>query len=69
MRRMYPLLRAALTRNYLTQADLAKHLKRSYTYVNQRMAGHKSWSLDEVRDIAKWLQFNRTEIEQEFFTV
>ena len=69
MRRMFPLLRAALTRNSLTQADLAKQLNRSYTYVNQRMAGHKSWSLNEVRDISRWLGLNHAEIEEEFFSV
>ncbi len=67
MQRKYPVLRAMLARNQLTQADLAKRLGRSYTYVNQRMTGNKSWTLDETQDIARWLRIPRTEFEDTFF--
>ena len=67
MQRQYPLLRAMLARNSLTQLDLARQLGRSYTYVNRRMAGHKSWTLNEVQEIARWLQIPRTEFEDTFF--
>ncbi len=67
MPRKYALLRAALARNDLTQQDLANHLGHSYTYTNQRMAGRKAWNLDDVREIARWLQISREEIYDVFF--
>jgi hypothetical protein len=45
---MYKKLKTEMFANDIDQQYICKKLKRSQTYITQRMMGRKSWSMDDV---------------------
>lgn len=68
MARQYPLLRAMMTRNELTQTDIARKMGRSATYVNLRMTGRKGWTIDEINELMTLLDIPKAEVQRVFFS-
>ena len=64
--RPYAKLRAAMTERDLTQIDIARHLRRSMDYVNQRFRGEESFRLDEAYALLIWLGLSVREVYEYF---
>lgn len=58
-RRKFAKLKALLYEKELIQADLAREVGRSGTYITVRMNGKEPWSLDDVQVIGKMLEIPR----------
>lgn len=58
-RRKFAKLKALLYEKELIQADLARELGRSGTYITVRMNGKEPWSLDDVQAIGEMLEIPR----------
>lgn len=52
-------IRVNLTRNEMTQKDLAEKTGMKLGYLNVRLNGHRSWSIDELDAIADALGTGR----------
>lgn len=55
-------VRSVVAGKRISGSDLARRLNRAQSYVSVRLNGHKSWTLDEVDQIAKILDIEVDQI-------
>lgn len=58
-RRKFAKLKALMYEKDFIQADLAREVRRSGTYITVRMNGKEPWSLDDVQAIGTMLEIPR----------
>lgn len=66
MTNKYTPLKGLLYKNGIKQTDLAKKMNRSQLYVNKRLNGEYSWTMDDCVFLAKLLNIQENEFIKYF---